>query len=140
MAKFAGTDNKVQVPILKPTLRANVVEFLSRYDNYVTSLEDDNGQLGPGVPHTLPATRKQCIDSELLAGQVGIQAIPDGTTVEDVTTEGVLVCFQSRIAAPVEEVAERINAALEQVKWTPQYDDPHVSALDFFVQVDQVLR
>jgi hypothetical protein len=91
MATFAGTVNTVQPPILKSTLRAMVLEFLSRYDKYVTSLEYVNRQLGPGVPHTVPATRKQCIDSELLAGLVGIQAIPDVNTVDDVTTEGILV-------------------------------------------------
>jgi hypothetical protein len=114
MATFVGTDNTVQAPILKSTLMAKAVEFLSRYDKYVTSLEDDNSQLVPGVPHTVPATRKQCIDSELLAGLIGIQAIPDVTMVDDVTTEGVLVWLQSRIVAPVEEVAERIGTALEQ--------------------------
>jgi hypothetical protein len=135
MATFAGTVNTVQAPILKSTLRAKMVEFLSRYDKYVTSLEDVNSQLGPGVPHTVPATRKQCIDSQLLAELVGIQAIPDVTTVDDVTTEGVLLWLQSRTVAPVEEVAVRIDTALEQVKWTPQHEDPHGSALDFFVQV-----
>jgi hypothetical protein len=42
--------------------------------------------------------------------------------------------------APVEEVAERIDTALEQVRWTPKHDDPHGSALDFFVQAHQALR
>jgi hypothetical protein len=140
MATFAGTVNTVQAPILVSTLRAKVVEFLSRYDKYVTSLEDVNSQLGPGVPHTVPATRKQCIDSELLAGLVGIHAIPDVTTVDDLTAEGVLLWLQGRILSPIEEVAERIDTALEQVKWTSQHDDPHGSALDFFVQVHQALR
>jgi hypothetical protein len=91
-----------------------VVEFLSRYNKYVTSLEDFNSQLGPGVPHTVPATRKQCIDSEQVAGLVGIQAIPDLTTVDDVNTEDVLLWLESRTVAPVEEVAERIDNTLEQ--------------------------
>jgi hypothetical protein len=42
--------------------------------------------------------------------------------------------------SPFEVVAERIVTALEQMKWTPQHDDPHGSALDFFVQVHQALR
>jgi hypothetical protein len=71
---------------MKATLRAKVVKFLSRYEKYVTSLEDVNNQLGQGVPHTVPASRKQCIDAELLAGLVGIRAIKDATTVDDCST------------------------------------------------------
>jgi hypothetical protein len=62
------------------------------------------------------------------------------TAVDDVTTEGVLVWLQSRIVAPIEEVAERMDIALEQMTWTFQHDDPHRSALDFFVQVHQARR
>jgi hypothetical protein len=62
-------------------------------------------------------------------GFVGIQAIPDVAMVDDVTTEGEQVWFQSRIVAPVDEVAQRIDTVLEQVKWTSQHDNPHGSAL-----------
>jgi hypothetical protein len=41
---------------------------------------------------------------------------------------------------PDEEVAERIDTALEQVKCTSQHDDPHGSTLDLFVQGHQALR
>jgi hypothetical protein len=46
MAAFAGTVDTVQAPILKSNLRAKVVEFLSRYDKYVTSLEDCQQPVG----------------------------------------------------------------------------------------------
>jgi hypothetical protein len=61
-ATFAVTANAVQAPILKSALRAKVVDFLGRYDKCVTSIEDANSQLGPGGPHTVPDTRKECID------------------------------------------------------------------------------
>jgi hypothetical protein len=139
MTAFAATVNTIQAPILKSTLRAKVVEFLSRYEKYVTSLEDVKNQLGQGVPHTVPASRKQCIDGELLAGLVGIRAIKDATTVDDVTDARVLSWLHSRIAAPA-EIAYRIDAALEEVRWVVLHYDPHGSALDFLVNVHTALR
>jgi hypothetical protein len=71
-------------------------------------------------------------------GFVGIQAIPDVAMVDDVTTEGEQVWFQSRIVAPVDEVAQRIDTVLEQVKWTSQHDNPQVGPR-CFIQVHQAL-
>jgi hypothetical protein len=75
-----------------------------------------------------------------LMSLVGMQSIKDATTVDDVTDAEVLSWLDRRIGEPAEEIADRIDGAVEEVRWVVHHYDPHGSALDVFVNVHTALR
>jgi hypothetical protein len=126
--------------ILQSIKQAKIVELANAYEKYGSHIDELNASRSE-TRKAVPASRKACIDVELLRSLVQMQVF--GTEVmnlRDVTEEHVMDFLKKRTAGNKASLGQRVERALALVSMVPDEADPEGTALQFFANIHKELR
>lgn len=129
-----GIISTVEPPVLKDVKQSSLIKFEIEYSQYKEKIKEIN-RTRPESSVIEPASIRQCVDAVLLNTVCILGEIEDATSLEEATDEKVQKWFnECSQVAPV-SMMERVNAALNNITFTPDKNDASGAVRCFVIDV-----
>ena len=130
-----GLVSTLRHPELSSVLSEDIIQFEFAYERYLTQIEEVNHNRTPSN-RIKPTSRKSCIAPELLSAH-SFAGVED---LESLDNNHIMAWMNSRKHCSAEDLAIRVEAALNGINFKSSRTDPVGAAIMFFSKVYTELR
>ena len=133
MSSF-GLVNTISAPLWKGSTQPELIAFEVEFSAYAERVRQLN-QTRPANQRIPPATLKQCIQPKLLHSMCILGLIEGSASAEDASEYQVKKWFDETIKSTTKVLSERVNDAIQSVKYTLKPKDPAGTPMSYILDV-----